>query len=176
MTWISPISMALGNSEEVAGFQNMLFQIIGMASPLVLPLLLRGRRARYTPAILPLIALVPSVGLLVAPQALPVWLFLWGPGFGTMFGTAIALVSLRARDPLTATALSGMAQAVGYLLAGLGPVVFGWLHGLTGGWTAPLILLVLDLVAAAAVGWFVGRDRHVLDRVSRRERATAARG
>jgi CP family cyanate transporter-like MFS transporter len=53
-----------------------------------------------------------------------------------------------------------MAQSGGYAIAAIGPIAFGGLLALTGGWLTPLLLVALVLVAQLAVGLFVGRDRH----------------
>jgi CP family cyanate transporter-like MFS transporter len=70
------------------------------------------------------------------------------------------LFGLRARSTSAATRLSGMAQSGGYAIAAAGPVAFGALLTLTGGWLAPLLLVVATLVAQLVTGVFVGRDRY----------------
>ncbi|MGZ2708607.1 MFS transporter, partial [Klebsiella pneumoniae] len=58
-----------------------------------------------------------------------------------------------------ATLLSGMAQSVGYLLAALGPTLFGLLHDLTAGWRLPLIALLCLTVLQMLFGALAGRRR-----------------
>ncbi|MEU0633048.1 hypothetical protein [Streptomyces sp. NPDC005989] len=53
--------------------------------------------------------------------------------------------------------LSAMAQSVGYLLAAVGPVVFGLLHSLSSGWRAPLLLMVVVAVAQTVAALVAGR-------------------
>jgi CP family cyanate transporter-like MFS transporter len=77
---------------------------------------------------------------------------------------AMTLVAQRARDHDASSALSGMSQSVGYLVAAFGPVVFGGLHSLTGGWTAPLALLLAVIATLSVVGIFAGRERFVLEK------------
>jgi CP family cyanate transporter-like MFS transporter len=50
---------------------------------------------------------------------------------------------------------------VGYSLGASGPVLAGWLYGATGGWTAPLLLLVGVCTVMAAASVVAGRDRTV---------------
>ena len=77
-------------------------------------------------------------GLLAAPgSATPAWMVLLGLGQGTSFALALTLIVLRAPDAPHATALSGMAQGFGYMLAATGPFLAGALHDLTGGWRRP---------------------------------------
>ncbi len=74
----------------------------------------------------------------------------------------MALFVLRSRDVPHTSALSGMAQSVGYTLAALGPLLIGALHDATGGWALPLALLstlaVPELIMAlrAAAPGYVG--------------------
>ena len=76
---------------------------------------------------------------------------------------SLSLFSLRARTHHGASALSGMAQSGGYLIAATGPILFGSLVTLTGGWVAPLILVAAVLGGQLVVGALVGRDRFVLE-------------
>lgn len=52
-----------------------------------------------------------------------------------------------------------MAQSVGYGLAAVGPVMFGGLHDLSGGWMLPLLMTAGLMAALAATGLLAGRDR-----------------
>jgi CP family cyanate transporter-like MFS transporter len=54
-----------------------------------------------------------------------------------------------------------MGQAIGYLLAACGPVLFGSLHDSTGGWRVPLLVLVGVAAAHTLIGLRAGRDAHV---------------
>jgi len=65
----------------------------------------------------------------------------------------LVLLGLRSRSPEVTTSLSAMAQAFGYLIAGIGPLLFGVLHGDTHGWTASLALLWVALVLTLIFGW-----------------------
>jgi CP family cyanate transporter-like MFS transporter len=87
------------------------------------------------------------VGLLVAPAAAPLlWSVLVGLGM-SVFSLALTVIALGARTGEDTAQLSGMAQGFGYLLAALGPFLFGLLRELTGGWTVPFIMLLVVFVA-----------------------------
>jgi CP family cyanate transporter-like MFS transporter len=78
-----------------------------------------------------------------------------------VFALAVALISLRSSSAADTRALSTMTQSVGYLLAAVGPLGFGLLHSVTGGWTPSLVVLLVILLAEVVIGWFVGRARYV---------------
>jgi CP family cyanate transporter-like MFS transporter len=164
VTWLAAIAMSTGRSEVVAGVDVMVYQLFSLAGSLLLPLVLRGRVERLAPALIPSLAIVGAAGLMLAPDAIIVWTPLLGLSSGATLAMSLTLMAQRARDHDSAAALSGMSQSVGYVIAALGPVAFGWLHSFTGGWIASLALLLAVLVLLTVVGAFAGRDRFVLDR------------
>ena len=82
---------------------------------------------------------------------------LLGLGQGASLGLGIYYTMARAPDPGTAASLSAFAQGIGYLIASLGPLVIGFLHTATGGWTVPLIVLLAVVTAQLLTGWLAGR-------------------
>lgn len=99
-------------------------------------------------------------GLLVAPVS-GAWVSaaVLGVAQGGSLGLALAFIVLRTDSAAGAAQLGGMSQAVGYLIAALGPVGGGALHQLTGSWTAVLVVLLALAGVAAVSGWGAGRDR-----------------
>ncbi len=59
---------------------------------------------------------------------------------------------LRTRNAWEAAGLSGMAQACGYLLAALGPLLIGFLFDATQQWTWPLLVLLLASLVMILAG------------------------
>ncbi|GAA3922467.1 CynX/NimT family MFS transporter [Microbacterium invictum] len=163
VTWLATISMATGRSEVLAGVDVMVYQLLSLAGSVSLPFILRGRIERFAPALIPSLAIVGTVGLMLAPGAISVWVVLLGLSSGSTLAMSLTLMAQRARDHDASSALSGMSQSVGYLIAALGPVTFGALHALTDGWIASLSLLLVVLVLLTIVGVFAGRPRFVLD-------------
>ena len=107
--------------------------------------------------------LVGYAGLLVAPYTLAVpCAILIGVGTCT-FALVLTLIGLRARTPDGTAALSGFSQSSGYLLAALGPFAVGALHDATGGWTAPLLLLLALTVPLMSLAVRVARPAAIED-------------
>lgn len=163
VTWLAPFAASHGRSAVAAGFDVMIFQILGVIGSLVVSYALRGRARRWVPAALPVVAIGSALGLLLAPDALTMWVVLGGFAAGASLNMSLTLMAERARDPAGSSALSGMSQSVGYSVAALGPISFGALHAIDGSWTLPLLLLVAVLVGQLVVGLAVGRDRYVLE-------------
>jgi CP family cyanate transporter-like MFS transporter len=92
-----------------------------------------------------------------------VWGSLAGLSTGASIGMSLTLMAQRARNHSTAAALSGMSQSIGYVIAALGPILFGALLTFSGGWLLPLLLLLVALIGQGVIGIAVGRDRFVLE-------------
>ncbi|WP_442574124.1 MFS transporter [Microbacterium sp. F51-2R] len=163
LTWLASISASTGRSAVVAGIDVMIYQIFSLVGSLVVPLVLRGGAERWVPALIPTLGIIGVIGLMAAPDAIIAWVVLIGLSSGASLGMTLTLMAQRARDHDASAALSGMAQSIGYVFAALGPVLFGWVHATVGGWVAPLVLVLVVLVAQSVTGVFAGRDRHVLE-------------
>lgn len=162
MGWAPQVLMSAGIPRGTAGAMAGLISVLGVPVSLVIgPLAARQRTQTGWLVGLTAISLVGVVGLLLAPAAAPwLWSACLGVGMG-VFAVALALLSLRTTSAADTRSLSTMAQGNGYLVATSGPLLFGMVHGLTGGWAASLLLTAAGLVAQLAVGLFVGRDRTV---------------
>ena len=103
-----------------------------------------------------------DLGLLFAPETLT-WLWVSLAGLGPLFfPLALVLINLRTRTHAGAVALSSFVQSIGYTLGALGPLVFGLLHELSGGWTWPLIFLLATALVIIIAGAVIGRP-HMLE-------------
>ncbi len=108
--------------------------------------------------------LAAFVGLILAPSgpAVVVLSVLIGIGTGA-FPLALTLIALRSRTSLATTSLSAFTQCTGYLIASVGPVGFGILFDVSGGWTVPLLVLCGVVLVQAGAGVLAVRPRYVED-------------
>jgi CP family cyanate transporter-like MFS transporter len=165
LAWLPDLLQARGLGAGAAGGMLALSQAAGIAGSALVPLW-AGRLRGQRPIIWTLGAVeaVALAGLFVPTASVALaglWVGLLGLVLGGSFGLSLLLLAVRADTPETAAALSGMAQSVGYLVAAVGPFLFGALHDLTGGWTVPLLSLVVVLVAKVAVGLPAARDEQI---------------
>ena len=112
--------------------------------------------------VVPVVAVTAGglAGSLWAPLgSAAVWVLLLGTAQGAALGLAIFFTMARAPDPATAASLSSLAQSVGYLVSAAGPLAVGFLRASTGGWTVPVILLLLICGVELTVGLFAGRAK-----------------
>ncbi|GAA0946022.1 MFS transporter [Pseudonocardia zijingensis] len=160
--WLPAMLIERGYDPVVAGWLLSLATVSGVAGAMVAPVLAtRGPRQRGVVAVTTAIAAVGLLGVLVPIGVEVVAMVLLGFAQSAALGLALTLVALRAPDAAHAAQLSGMAQSAGYVLAAAGPFAVGALRDLTGGWTVPLLVLSVLLVAQGVAGVLAGRDRHV---------------
>jgi CP family cyanate transporter-like MFS transporter len=161
---LGEVLLAAGVGEVTMGALLAMAPAIAIMLSLGIPVLLRRQsRIPYLITAFGICYLIGYLGLVVAPAAGAwVWLFFIGIGGGT-FPTVLTLVALRARTADGVIALSAFTQCFGYLLASTGPLVFGLLHDLGGGWTPSLILMIISLVPLVGLGLRLARPRYLED-------------
>jgi CP family cyanate transporter-like MFS transporter len=153
-----------GTSPAEGGALLGLYAAMGLPMSLLIPALAaRMRNVGLLMQIAVGFLLVGDFGLLLVPQfATALWVCLAGLG-GLLFPLALVLINARTRSHEGALALSTFVQGIGYTIAALGPLVFGALHELSGGWTLPLIFLILVALAPIAAGIILSRPRMIED-------------
>ncbi len=162
-SWFPKIEIDRGVDETTAGLEVMTMQLVGMIATYCLPLMNRTALRDRLPAWITIPGIVAAVGLLAWPDLNLLWVVVLGLSSGPMLAIPLILIGERSRDTSAATAVSGMSQAFGYLLAGLGPILFGWLHTVTGDWQLPLVFYLVDMVALGVVGWLIRPGWYVFD-------------
>lgn len=168
--WLPQIYRDAGLSAVTAGTLLALLAGLGVIGGLIMPRFV-ARSADLSWAVWMLgAALVAGyLGLLVAPAGRPWQPWLWATLLGVAgwtFPAAIAMITVRTRDPRVTAQLSGFVQPIGYLLAAAGPFLVGVIHSVTGGWTAVLWFLLASAVAMTACGLMVARPRYVDDELT----------
>ncbi|MDE3720512.1 MFS transporter [Nocardiopsis sp. N85] len=168
--WYAQMLRDQGMSAQSAGLALSYLTLLGIPMSLVLPTLLtRVRDQRPFVLMFSLSYLVGLGGLWFSPMnGVWVWTTLIGVGMGS-FVYALTSFALRTRTGEGTAALSATSQSLGYLMAGTGPFLFGLLHELSGGWHAPLLLLLALVLVNAVTGWLLGRPRHLEDALAARD-------
>jgi len=163
-TWLPKLLTEAGGSHELGGTMVALFSTMGLLSALFLPALaVRIRNPFPIVAFCGLSYIGAFAGLLLAPMGAPLlWVALLGLGPST-FPLSLTLINLRTRTPGGSSRLSGFVQGVGYSLSCLGPLLFGWLHEATHGWTWPFAFLTACLLALLYGGWLASKPRMLED-------------
>ena len=155
VTWLPKILMESGLDPLEAGTATAMINLVSIPFNLFIPILAaRMRQQRPLVVLVFLLSFSGLAGLWWAPQQAPVlWASLIGMGAGGSLSLALSFFILRTRDGVQATALSAMAQSLGYLLASTGPVTLALVRDLSGHWLAALLLLMMLQVFQLAFGW-----------------------
>jgi len=140
-----------GLSRAAAGVSSSLFQVLAIVGAFAVPALVAwwGRPSLVLLAVTGAWATLP-LGLLLAPSLWPLWCCLAGAAQGGGITVIFIAVVRRSRGLTQNRRMSAMVQGGGYTVAATGPLVIGAVHDASGGWTAPL-LVILGAVAVMAV-------------------------
>jgi CP family cyanate transporter-like MFS transporter len=161
--WVPTVFVDHGMTQARGGLLLAFMNVVGAAAALVVPVLAgRARRQSGLAVATTLLWVGGWAGMLIDPTAAPwLWMAVMGMGSGASIALALTLMVLRAPDADHTAELSGMAQTVGYLVGGLGPLAVGALHDATGGWRTPIAALLLLHLPLLAAGLVAGRPRMV---------------
>jgi len=156
--WLPTLLADAGLPSDEGGRWLALFAVLGAPMSLFGPVLAQRMRNPY-PLVVAFVACwaIGYTGLWFTPaQGTAVWMVLLGIG-PSSFPVLLALIGLRSTSSATAVALSGMVQGTGYVISGLGPIGIGILYEATGGWHAPIGVLLGCLVVLLVAAWFACR-------------------
>jgi CP family cyanate transporter-like MFS transporter len=145
--WLPSVLIDAGRDTRSASLSLALVSAMSVPMSIALPAIAGRRVDQRSLVVLTTVCYAGGyLGLLFAPAALG-WLSaaLLGAGNGA-FPLAVTLIGLRTRRPEMTTALSGLVQSGGYLLAVVGPLLVGVLHQVSGGWRVPLLVVLGTLV------------------------------
>ncbi|MBO9038421.1 MFS transporter [Curtobacterium flaccumfaciens] len=147
----------IGFSKASSGASSSVFQILAVVGALGVPLLATRWRPAAIIALVGTLWLAMPLGLLFAPQLWLLWSVLGGAAQGGGI-TVIFIVIVRiVSSDADARRMSAFVQGGGYLLGSAGPLVAGALHGATGNWTAPLLVVLVAVLTLGVVGTFAAR-------------------
>jgi CP family cyanate transporter-like MFS transporter len=163
--WFAKLLKAHGISSGTAGAMVAVLAAMSIPISMVVPNV-APRHHRVVIVALSACYLVSYIGLATAPAGGAwAWMILTGIGSGT-FPLVLTMIGLHARTAETTAALSAFVQAIGYIVAGSGPLLFGVLYGATNRWGWPLALLFVALTVSLVSGWMVSRPTYVDDELA----------
>lgn len=156
-SWVPAVLADRGVSPQAAGLLLGLMNIVGIVGSFFAPLAaVRMRNQRWALVAVASLVTTGILGVWLGPVGLaPLWITVFGGGQGAALSLGLLLIIVRAADSDAAAALSSMAQSFGYLLAAMGPLLFGALHVASQGWSVSFGLVLAALVAWITIGFAV---------------------
>lgn len=165
LTWLAAIHTYHGFSERAAGYSVAAYQAIGIIGTLVISRLMqRMDDHRYVVVGLGAGMILGLSGMILLPNLMPWWAMVCGVSSTSTLLVGMTMISLRANSPEQATQLSGMAQGLGYVVAGVLPIMAGNVFDATGSWMLPLYAALGVTVVYTVLGYFSGRDVRIRSR------------
>lgn len=164
--WLPQMYRDAGVSANEAGLLLATAAIIGLVGSIIMPTVVdRAKHLWVWPVVFGLLSAVGYLGLLLWPaQGRWVWAVALGIG-GMAFATSIALIPARSVAHEVTARLSGFVQPVGYILAGIGPMLVGMMYASSQAWTASLVFLVVLALLMAVAGALAARDVKVDEQI-----------
>jgi CP family cyanate transporter-like MFS transporter len=161
LSWLPTILRDRGASAGTAGDLLALMGAGNLAVSLIVPIAAQRMRAQYALVVPTVLTMAAGLaGAVYAPLGSAViWVLILGAGQNAALSLAIFFTMARAPNPVVAASLSSLAQAVGYLLASLGPLEVGLLHSATGSWDVPLMVLFALTAILLVAGLLAARPR-----------------
>lgn len=170
--WFERFLSAHSISASTAGWMVALLSAMGIPMSMIAPVV-PIRHHRPLVVVLGGCFATAYAGLLFDPAGAWIWMVLAGIG-GGMFPLSLTLIGYRTRSAEMTASLSAFAQSIGYVIAACGPLLFGVLHGATGGWAAPFGVLWAAVILATVTGWMASTPRTVDDDLAARGDAAPA--
>ncbi|WP_324650250.1 MFS transporter [Georgenia sp. H159] len=157
------LSDTRGLDAAASGVTASLFQIFAVAGAFGVPAL-AARAPGWVPvAVVGACWVALPIGLLVAPEAYITWSILGGVGQGGGFTAILSIIARVTRTDREAATVSARVQTGGYVAATFGAPLAGALYSATGGWSAPLVLVLaaaLAFTVAGVVAALLARRHH----------------
>jgi CP family cyanate transporter-like MFS transporter len=160
--WLPQMFRDAGLSATTAGVLFAVTSLLGVPLSIVLSSV-AGRLPNQsgTAVGLVLVGMAAYAGLWWAPNGGAwAWAVLLGVA-NCSFPLALTMIGLRGRTGAAVVRLSAFAQSTGYLISVPGPLLVGVLYDRTGGWSAPLLFMMVVMLGQLVAGHLAGRDRQV---------------
>ncbi|HJD44699.1 MAG TPA: MFS transporter [Candidatus Paenalcaligenes intestinipullorum] len=160
--WLPTILAEQGIGAAEAGTVHGIMQFATAVPGLVMGAIIARFKDQVGIAMIMALSMGGSLlGLLWWPQWASFWMFIFGAACGGILITAFTFMGLRVVSIQQSAALSGMAQAVGYMFAALGPWLVGKIQGTWVQWDTILMAGAVLSILMAVCGGLAGRDRQI---------------
>lgn len=163
ITWLPDMLISRGMDPTDAGFVSSLMQIVSLIGSYFAPgILMKLKEQSKVILVVGIGYIIGYLGLLPDIKWLTyVSLTVIGLGLGASLSIAYTLISLRTAEDRTTAKLSGMVQSSGYVLAALGPMLFGISLDFFNNWNLLIYFMIFFSFQFLLFGLPAGRDRKI---------------
>lgn len=153
LAWLAPYYVEQGWSEQNAGLLLGFLTAMEVVSGLITPAIANRRQdKRGVVAVLLVLIIAGFCGLILSPQHLTLlWPCLLGLGIGGLFPMSLILSLDHLDNPRRAGGLTAFVQGIGYLIAGVSPLIAGMIRDQLGSfewawWSLTAVVGVMLLI------------------------------
>ena len=153
LAWLAPYYVEQGWSEQNAGLLLGFLTAMEVVSGLITPAIANRRQdKRGVVAVLLVLIIAGFCGLILSPQHLTLlWPCLLGLGIGGLFPMSLILSLDHLDNPRRAGGLTAFVQGIGYLIAGVSPLIAGMIRDQLGSfewawWSLTAVVVVMLLI------------------------------
>ncbi|MHA2890477.1 CynX/NimT family MFS transporter [Bacillus cereus] len=163
MAWLPEMLHSKGFDISTAAGMLSLMGFAGLPATFILPVLAyRFANQKIFVIGICILYIIGLVGVLnPSPVFTVIGVICMGLGQGASISLSYAFIGLRTRNAEQAAELSGMSQSIGYLLAAVGPILFGYLRDASGSWTVSVIGLIIVCICMLPVGLGAAKNSYV---------------
>lgn len=163
ITWLPDMLISRGMDPTDAGLVSSLMQIVSLIGSYFAPgILMKLKEQSKVILVVGIGYIFGYLGLLPDIKWLTyVSLTVIGLGLGASLSIAYTLISLRTAEDRTTAKLSGMVQSSGYVLAALGPMLFGISLDFFYNWNLLIYFMIFFSFQFLLFGVPAGRDRKI---------------
>lgn len=162
--WLPNVMQDWGMTEEASGWTLSYLQFAQLPTTFIGSIIAtRMKDQRLLAGSVGVLCATGIIGLLVfKTQFVLLWCILIGVGSGLAFSLSMLFFVLRTKHNSHATKLSGMAQSFGYLIASMGPPIFGGLFDITQIWSWSFIFVLFLTSVLFIAGIIAGKNTWVV--------------
>jgi CP family cyanate transporter-like MFS transporter len=148
LAWLAPFYLDLGLSDQEAGMMLALLTFFEVVSGLAIPSLATQKIDRRPYLLLLLLFVgIGFIGLAFFPlELLILWPLLLGIGIGGLFPMSLIVSMDHIHSPQRSGNLTAFTQGIGYIIAGLSPLIAGFIRSATESFQYSWLLLALLMV------------------------------
>jgi CP family cyanate transporter-like MFS transporter len=163
VAWLPEMLISQGIPSSKSGGMLSLLQLTLLPTTFIIPIIAEKRPNQKSLVVISFTLFTLGIsGLMFSSLAvISLSIIAIGIAGGIAFSLSMMFFSLRTSTPKEAADLSGMAQSIGYILAAVGPFLFGLLHDLTNNWQSSLFLLIGMTIILLFVGLNAGSSKKV---------------
>lgn len=163
VAWLPEMLISQGIPSSKSGGMLSLLQLTLLPTTFIIPIIAEKRPNQKSLVVISFELFTLGIsGLMFSSLAvISLSIIAIGIAGGIAFSLSMMFFNLRTSTPKEAADLSGMAQSIGYILAAVGPFLFGLLHDLTNNWQSSLFLLIGMTIILLFVGLNAGSSKKV---------------